>query len=291
SLNEYQTLYEEFTGSPPSPPLPADAPSPPLPNEDGTALFPADCGVTNVDPSEAIVGGDNTTAAAWPWQVVVVTRHVRCGGVLVSDRWVLTSAHCIGPDIVVYIGLQKIVERLPTQDGIKVSKAVTHPQFKLTNQTVVNDIALLKLSARLNISDRVRPACLPSRDEEFTQNPLCFVTGFGETVPVTSALQSSRLKLLKKLHVEVVYHRLCRYVMKLVKHVITGSHLCVMSVAEGGSSCNGDSGGPLSCKVNGRYYVAGVTSYVIDNCLGVMPMVFTRVAHYKDWLIQELRRN
>ena len=47
----------------------------------------------------------------------------------------------------------------------------------------------------------------------------------------------------------------------------------------------GDSGGPISCGVNGRYYVMGAASWVASGCTTPgYPSVYTRVSKYLDWI-------
>uniref|UniRef100_A0A8C9VZR1 Peptidase S1 domain-containing protein n=1 Tax=Scleropages formosus TaxID=113540 RepID=A0A8C9VZR1_SCLFO len=52
------------------------------------------------------------------------------------------------------------------------------------------------------------------------------------------------------------------------------------------SGCSGDSGGPLNCKVKGRYYVHGVTSFGSSLRCNTpkKPTVFTRVSAYIGWM-------
>jgi len=60
-----------------------------------------DCGVRPMVPEARIVGGRRADYGQWPWQVLIrestwfgIFSKNKCGGVLISDRHVLTAAHC-----------------------------------------------------------------------------------------------------------------------------------------------------------------------------------------------------
>ncbi|XP_037574360.1 mucin-2-like [Dermacentor silvarum] len=59
------------------------------------------CGVRPLHPQGRIVGGRNSFIGEWPWQVLVKEAtwlglfiKNKCGGVLISDKYALTAAHC-----------------------------------------------------------------------------------------------------------------------------------------------------------------------------------------------------
>uniref|UniRef100_A0A1I7YZE8 Peptidase S1 domain-containing protein n=1 Tax=Steinernema glaseri TaxID=37863 RepID=A0A1I7YZE8_9BILA len=71
-----------------------------------TAHLPLHCGITNKTKSTSflntmlldykIAGGIESVAHAWPWAGQLVSKQGGlCGCALISERFVLTAAHCI----------------------------------------------------------------------------------------------------------------------------------------------------------------------------------------------------
>ena len=54
----------------------------------------ASCPVYNQLLSERIVNGDDAVKNSWPWIVGVRMGGFMCGGSILSDKWVITAAHC-----------------------------------------------------------------------------------------------------------------------------------------------------------------------------------------------------
>ena len=71
------------------------------------------CGIS-MSSTSRIVGGNEATPGAWPWQVSVdYNAEVEgrrywqghwCGGSIINDRWIVSAAHCFldDPDIAYY---------------------------------------------------------------------------------------------------------------------------------------------------------------------------------------------
>jgi secreted trypsin-like serine protease len=132
------------------------------------------CGCSNkVRFYSKIVGGQNARIQTWNW---VVSLHVRnkfqCAGSILSSTWILTAAHCfaiinnsgakvfqINPsDVTVYAGS---INRYEENQLRRVAKIYLHPKFDESN--FINDIALLKLSSALPMTDvTLAKICLPN---------------------------------------------------------------------------------------------------------------------------------
>ena len=74
---------------------------------------------------------------------------------------------------------------------------------------------------------------------------------------------------------------------KLTKYgLVSDNAICVLDTdGRQRSACHGDSGGPMMCGNCGHNIQAGITSWgEVGICSGTMPVVYTSVAKYRDWI-------
>ena len=59
-----------------------------------------------------------------------------------------------------------------------VSQIIIHPDYN--DDTINNDIALIKLSSPVTFTDYIRPVCLASNSSQFHSSTPCWSTGWGK---------------------------------------------------------------------------------------------------------------
>ncbi|XP_061644206.1 coagulation factor X isoform X2 [Phyllopteryx taeniolatus] len=155
-----------------------------------------------------IVGGALERLGGSPWQVLIrrADGHGFCGGTLVSDRWVVSAAHCFQQTAHhVTIGDYDKRRRDPGEQRISVEQVVLHPHFH--EFTMDSDVALLYLARPIVRGPTAIPACLPDPHLSkylLKEDNRGLVTGWGATQYLR---RSSRF--LRKVALPVVKHRTC----------------------------------------------------------------------------------
>ncbi|KAK8778411.1 hypothetical protein V5799_020247, partial [Amblyomma americanum] len=239
------------------------------------------CGRPYVTPEvyaeDRIVGGQRALPGSWPWQVAIHRRGGRhyCGGALITRRHVLTAAHCVwnrkSIDILVYVGSHMRILRKGAQRSLAVAEICSHPKYRRKDHSENRtEIAILTLREDVNFSETVLPVCLPSFNEILPVGSTVFITGWGRMA------NGRKSDWLKQAAITVLDPEACEN--------ITGVPVCPDVFCGGhahGSSCYGDSGGPVVHKINGTWTIHGVISGGPNVCGDdTEPLYFTKISHY-----------
>ncbi|XP_072342962.1 suppressor of tumorigenicity 14 protein homolog [Scyliorhinus torazame] len=236
-----------------------------------------------------IVGGVDAEIGEWPWQVSL---HVKgygntCGASVISDRWLVSAAHCFqntakikysDPTIwTAYLGLHRQLELNDHVVQKSLKQIIVNENYN--PQTFNNDIALLELSSPVTFSSVIQPICLPDATHNFPVGKSIWVTGWGklkEDGPEAKVLQKAELRIIKR--------QICN---SLLSSVVTSRMICAGFLSGGIDACQGDSGGPMSSvERNGRVFLAGIVSWGDGCARRNKPGVYTKASKFRQWIMQ-----
>jgi secreted trypsin-like serine protease len=251
----------------------------------------ADAIYNKISIQSRVLGGGDAEVGAWPSMAAIVTAgtfaledRFFCGGTVISDRWILTAAHCMfdayasdtqPADIRVVVGINDLQDESAIE--VVVTNIFVHPQYNVAGGMMNNDIALLELANVVTA-----PATtLFDGDTETFNDTLAFIAGWGALDQVNGS--EVYPNLLQDASVPLVSLARCNS-SESYQGGILNTQVCA-GFREGGiDSCVGDSGGPLYLIQNGEQVQVGITSFGNECGLPNFYGVYTNISAHKTWI-------
>lgn len=249
-----------------------------------------------------ILNGQNATPDIYPW--IVSLRLFKnqnlydhfCAGVLLSEKIVISAAHCLinkkPSEILAVFGLYRRTDLSDEimKNSYQISKIITH------EDNTINDIAILVMSKPVIFKKNVSPICISNEYliEEFFGKQVN-VIGWGLRISnqPSEILQQTQLTLLNNSDSRCANH---------IKDTNKNTLICALQITKNKNStdytnlstiCSGDSGGPLFIFHDGKWLLLGIVSFVqtymsADNqgyfCHPKLASFYSNVVYYYTWI-------
>jgi secreted trypsin-like serine protease len=230
-----------------------------------------------------IVGGTVAAPNSVPFQAGLLMTTTRgtglCGGSAISNRVILTAAHCpIGTlSTQVILGAHQITANEATQQRRTVQPSGYRIHASYNPNNFNNDVATLILPTTVTATPQVQWAALPALGNTETFAGLTgTATGWGRVSDTSTATSPT----LRTVDVPVITNAVCSQSLG----GIIASTICTGG-AGGRGTCNGDSGGPLTILRSGARLQVGLTSFGPARCQAGSPSAYARITSFRQWII------
>ena len=232
-----------------------------------------------------IVNGSQPSAGSHPWAVQIMLRKSRakilCAGSLLTDKFLITAAHCFNrvrpADIVLVLGNSRTdgsssqYQQLRRIDSVFIREDFDEITYN-------NDIAVVKMERSVEFNNLIRPICLPAINEDYAGSSAS-VVGWGRLAH-NGALPDT----IQEAEVRILSQDTCRHSTHHLPEEITNNMLCAGDEEAGTDACQGDSGGPLILSQPQGNLLVGIVSWGIDCAKPGYPGVYTRIGTFLNWI-------
>jgi hypothetical protein len=236
-----------------------------------------------------IIGGSDASDMAYPFMASIGRSfdddyYHSCGAALISDRYVLTAAHCSEDtepgDVRVMLGTNN-----PDEGGhqVPVRSITLHPEWgdRISDG---HDMALWEMSERVDLKGLgLYTVDMLSGETQGLAAPSTLSTTIGWGV------NDNGSDHLQEVHVPVASEESCAISYPQVETFAT--QICAGAIDGGLDSCQGDSGGPLLVRdeAGQRWMHAGITSWGNGCGLAGKPGLYGRTSAMSGWAKSQIR--
>lgn len=169
-----------------------------------------------------------------------------------------------------------------------VTKAILHPD-EIMEPHPRNDVAILELDDDPPVHEDCCAARIRLATREIEQrvvgnnnNQTGSIAGWGSTSPYRNETKAS--DPLMAVETDLPAPQECQ---PFYEGFQVDDRVVCAGLRLNGTTCRGDSGGPLTVKVDGEDYLLGITSFGGADC-GSKPAVYTSVAAYRNWIFEAI---
>uniref|UniRef100_A0A182Q050 Peptidase S1 domain-containing protein n=1 Tax=Anopheles farauti TaxID=69004 RepID=A0A182Q050_9DIPT len=258
------------------------------------------CGLPVLQPSGLPKHPSESIRGEFPWHVAIYQIEYRipvysCGGSLISNRFLLTAAHCVvnanngyalgAENFMLQLGYHELGVVVPgCSQELGVKHVYVHPQFR--TGTYRHDLAVLEMERAVRFNDRVLPVCLDTEEDEqasfYRQMGKIAGWGYTEFDEVSTALRMTEAPIVN-------YTRCLASNPEVFSNTLYDGMFCA-GYANGTNVCNGDSGGGFVTYRNGRWELQGIVSFTAlrDTEMAVCDTeqyaAFVKLRYYRGWI-------
>ncbi|XP_061187597.1 uncharacterized protein LOC133195693 [Saccostrea echinata] len=251
--------------------------------------------------SARISSGSAVTTETTAWHVILrenIEDKTFCGGTLISNKWLITAAHCFAhysnefkrPLKRTNIDLILGTNKCNGEGGIKrrIKQFITYPDFA-KKAIYDNDIALVEMDDPVNFTDKIQALCLKPKDmiediflTQRVGRRVGRVIGCGQIYENIKETPEQ----IHDVYVPTINRKKCEDA-NIGNGNFTDSMFCAgYERALFGDACYGDSGGSLSMRLSDSHpwVLVGVVSWGVGCDRPKHYGYYTNVGKFYDWI-------